>query len=400
MHRRKRILFVAEAVTLTHVIRPLVLARSLDSERYEVHFACAERFPFVFGDEPFRRWTIESIPTGQFLHALATGRRLFDYPTLAAYAEEERALFERVRPDLVVGDYRLSLAVSAPLAGVPYASINNAYWSPYARGRFPMPDMPMTRFLGVWLSSLIFRAFQPTALAWHIRPLNRLRREKGLAEFPDICTANTWGDQVLYADVPAFVPVFNPPGNHHYIGPVHWSTQAGRPGWWDEMPGDRPWLYVNFGSSGRENALQRVLEAISGLPVYIMIATAGREHPRDLPDNVRVADYLPGEEAAARSAVVICNGGSGTVSQAMNAGVPVLGMASNIDQYMVMRYAVEAGVGIGVRSDLVTNKELRTSIEMLLNDAKYRQAARMMSREFQQYDAIERFGNLVDQWLA
>jgi len=400
MNRRKRILFVAEAVTLTHVVRPLVLARSLDPGRYEVHFACAQRFPFAFGKEPFRRWEIESIQTEQFLHALATGKRLFDYRTLAAYAEEERALLERLQPDLVVGDYRLSLAVSAPRAGVPYVSINNAYWSPYARGRFPMPDMPMTRLLGVRPSELVFRTFQPLALAWHLRPLNRLRRKQGLAAFPDICTANTWGDHVLYADVPGLVPLFNPPANHHYIGPVHWSPRSELPGWWAEMPGDRPWVYVNFGSSGRENALQRVLEALEGLPVYIMLATAGRARPLSLPDNVRVADYLPGEEAAARSALVICNGGSGTVSQALNVGVPVLGLSSNIDQYMVMRYAGEAGVGIGLRSDLATRKQLRSAIELLLSDASYRQAAGVMAREFRQYNAIERFGKLVDQWLA
>jgi UDP:flavonoid glycosyltransferase YjiC (YdhE family) len=38
---RKKILFVAEAVTLAHVGRPLALAQMLDRQRYDVHFACA-----------------------------------------------------------------------------------------------------------------------------------------------------------------------------------------------------------------------------------------------------------------------------------------------------------------------------------------------------------------------
>lgn len=42
--RRRRILFVAEAVTLAHVVRPFALAQSLDPSRYEVHFACDPRY--------------------------------------------------------------------------------------------------------------------------------------------------------------------------------------------------------------------------------------------------------------------------------------------------------------------------------------------------------------------
>jgi len=400
MNRRRRVLFVGEAVTLTHVTRPLVLARSLDPARYEVHFACADRFPFVFEDEPFRRWSIESIPVERFLDALAGGKRLFDYRTLASYAEEDLGLLGRVRPDLVVGDYRLSLAVSAPLAGVPYASINNAYWSPYARGPYPMPDMPMVRVLGVTLSKLLFQAFQPMALAWHNRPLNRLRREKGLAPFPDICTANTYGDYTLYADVPGLVPLYNRPGNHHYIGPILWSPPGSRPAWWDEVPGDRPLVYITFGSSGRVNVIGQILDALSGLEVNIIVATAGRIELDSLPENVWVSEYLPGEEAAGRAALVICNGGSGAVSQALNAGVPVLGLPSNIDQYMAMRYVQEAGAGIGLRSDLAREKTIRAAIETLLDTASYRQAAGVLADELRRYNAPERFGRLLDQWLA
>ncbi|RXL56259.1 hypothetical protein EO238_33760, partial [Citrobacter sp. AAK_AS5] len=46
---RKRILFVGEAVTLAHVVRPAVLARALDPSRYEVVLACDERYLKLFG---------------------------------------------------------------------------------------------------------------------------------------------------------------------------------------------------------------------------------------------------------------------------------------------------------------------------------------------------------------
>jgi hypothetical protein len=35
------------------------------------------------------------------------------------------------------------------VAGVPYLTVTNAYWSPYARQRFPMPELPLSRRIGV-----------------------------------------------------------------------------------------------------------------------------------------------------------------------------------------------------------------------------------------------------------
>ena len=41
---RRRILFLAEGATMTHFVRPLVLAESLDPDSYEVHFYAPLRF--------------------------------------------------------------------------------------------------------------------------------------------------------------------------------------------------------------------------------------------------------------------------------------------------------------------------------------------------------------------
>ena len=99
--RRKRILFVAEAVTLAHVSRPFVLAQSLDPLEFEVHFACASQFDFVFTKASFQRRKINSISPESFLRALATGSRLYSRRTLCRYVEEDLELIRMVRPDVI-----------------------------------------------------------------------------------------------------------------------------------------------------------------------------------------------------------------------------------------------------------------------------------------------------------
>jgi hypothetical protein len=64
--------------------------------------------------------------------------------------------------------------------------------------------------------------------------------------------------------------------NHRFMAPVSWAPQIQLPSWWDTLPTDRPVVYANFGSSGRHGVLQRVLNALSTLPVTVISATAGK----------------------------------------------------------------------------------------------------------------------------
>jgi len=155
-------------------------------------------------------------------------------------------------------------------------------------------------------------------------PLNRVREKYGLPSLgSNLCRMFTDGDYALYADAPELVPTYDRPANHQYLGPVLWSPAVALPSWWDSLPTDRPIVYATLGTSGGRRLLQVVLNPLADLPVTVGAATADRSDSTNVPANAFVADYLPGEAAAARSAVVICNGGSMTTQQALAAGVPV-----------------------------------------------------------------------------
>lgn len=398
---RRRVLFVAEAATLAHVTRPLVLARALDEARHEIHFACAPGYENFLEDDPFTRWPLWSIPPQQFLDALARGRPLYDQPTLEHYIESDFEVLDAVKPDLVVGDFRLSLAVSAAVRKIPYAAITNAHWSPYSRlGPFPLPEHPLARIVGVTAATLMFRAVRPIVFAQHAAPLNRLRRRYGLRSLGDLRHAYTHGDYTLYADTPGLVPTANLPANHLYIGPVLWSPRVGLPTWWSDLPQDKPLVYVTMGSSGQAALLPDIAEELSDLPVVAAVATAGRVATDALPKRVRAAAYLPGQEAARRAGLVICNGGSATVYQALAEGVPVLGIASNMDQHLTMRAVTRAGAGTLLRAGQVDRRAVGHAVRALLEFPGYRQAAGRVAAEFRRFDASSRFASFVDSHFS
>jgi len=397
MGRKKRVLFVGEAVTLAHVARPMVLARALDPERYAVEFAWDPRYAALFPAPDFPLHTIGSIPGARFEAALAAGRPLYDAPTLRGYVEEDLELIERVRPDAVVGDFRLSLAVSAVVAKVPYLNLSNVYWSPWARQRFPVPELPVTKVLGARLGQLAFGLARPLAFALHAQPLNAVRREHGLPGLGhDLRRTYTWGDHTLYADIPELFATRELPPNHHFLGGILWSPDVARPAWWDALPADRPVVYVTLGSSGRSELLPTVLEALAGLPVTVIAATAGRVSIGSTPANAFVADFLPGEAAAARARLVICNGGSPTTQQALAAGVPVLGIPSNLDQYLNMQAVAAAGAGMLLRAGQASGEAVRAGAAALLADERSALAAARLAGHFRRHDAAARFRAVLD----
>lgn len=397
---RPRILFVADAVTLAHVVRPAALARALDPQRFDVSFACDPRYASLIADLPCPVHRIASQPGERFLRAAARGSRLYDTATLRAYVREDLALLDSVRPTVVVGDHRLSLAVSARVKGIPYLALHNAYWSPWADPASPVPDLPLSRRLGPPLAQRFFDRVWPLAAAWHSWPLNRLCREHGLPALGwDWRRPYTDADYTLYADAEALIPTPGRPATHRYLGPIAWSPAVALPPWWDELPRDRPLIYASLGSSGDPAVLAKVLEALADLPVTVVATRAGRDLPGTQPPNARLLDYAPGEALCQRAELVISNGGSMGVYQALTAGKPVLGIAAHMDQQLSMHHVEKAGVGLRLRTDRLDAAGVREAIQRLLHDEAVRQRARAMARAIAGYDPVRTLSAILEEVL-
>ena len=399
---RLRVLMFAEAVSLAHVARPVALARALDPTRYEVMLACDPRYAAFASGGHWQRVDLHSIPGEQFTRALARGAPVYDLATLEAYAAQDAALIAAFRPDLIVGDFRLSLSVSARVARVPYLAIANAYWSPYYRGGYKLPVLPMTRFLPLPVAAALFSAFRPLAFAMHCQPMNQLRKRHGLPTLGhDLRRVYTDADHHLVPDLAALYPLDAPPGQCSYTGPLMWSPSLPLPSWGSEpVPQGQATVYVTLGSSGPAALLATVLQALQGMPLRVLASTAGAPTPPGLSDNVRAAPYLPGDAAAACSQLVICNGGSLTTQQALAAGVPVLGLASNMDQFLNMAPIEAAGAGRTLRADRVSPALIRAACQQLLASDAAAAAARRLQPLLQPSLSIaEVFDRLVDRFV-
>lgn len=401
LSRKLRILFFAEAVTLAHVARPAVLATVLDSSQYDISFAVDPRYKGLFPELADFHHDLWSISSAQFLDALAKGKRLYTSQILERYVRDDLKLIETIKPDLIIGDFRLSLSVSARLKNIPYAAISNTYWTPHSNNPYRVPQLPMTSILGVGLSQVLFNLSRPLVFAAHCIPLNKVRKKYGLPSLGnDLRTVYSDADQVWLADMSEYFPISPTAQNSHYLGPLPWSPRNKIPAWWDELDENLPIVYVSLGSSGQVDLLPIVLDALAPLAVSVIAVTAGRTQLETTPDNAFVSDYLPGDKAAARASLMICNGGSLSTYQAIQGGTPVLGIVGNLDQHLNMSHIGGAGIGAILRNEHVTVERLQALAKQLLAEDHYKESVNQAQRASQQYSLETQLPTLIHQALS
>ena len=392
----RRIVFVAEDVTLAHVTRPLVLANSLDRSRYEIFFATGKKYRYLLENSRHSLYTITTLASEIFLDRLAKGKPVYTKDELKASVESDLELFAKLSPDILIGDFRLSLGISARLAKIPYAALTNAHWSPYSTLSFPLPEHPLVNIFGVKISRFFFKILQPVIFKYHAAQFNSLRKAYGLDPLKDLRDVYTCGDWTLYLDLPALAPTSNIPDNHFYLGPVVWSPDIPLPEWWADIPENKPVLYVTLGSSGDIRFMNTIIDTLGKMPVTALVASAGRFDAAQLPDNIFAEKYLPGLEAAKMASLVVCSGGTATTYQALSCGASVLGIPSNADQYLSMEAIAKQGAGLLIRSGKVTGRNIRKGIETILENAEYKQNANRLKNEMLLYNASERFCDFID----
>lgn len=392
-----KVLFISENITLAQVTRLKVLASSLSSSDYEIHFACDGFDDTIFVDCSFKKWNIKSVDKEYVIKSLKRGQRLYTESIIDKYVAEELSLFKKIKPDIIIGDFRLSLSISAPLAGIPLVNLINAYWSPFAiRDSFPVPEHPVVKLLGYKMASKYFPKIQPYAFYFFTLPFNKVRRNHGLPEISGMLELLTYGDAVIYPDCPQTVPLSKTPDKHYFIGPVIWSPKSDSQ---LNIPKSRPLIYATLGSSGAVEKLPLLINALKKLSVNAFIATGGRAKEEIINENIILKKYLPGSELSRLSDLVISNGGSSTGYQSLEQGTPVLGIPSNIDQHLSCQVIDKTGAGMSIRSDQVQEKNLTEAIDRMLSDNSYKNNAQLVRDRFCKLNANAEFEKVLNSIL-
>jgi len=390
-----KVLFFAEGATLAHVARPLVLAKSLDPFRFKVVFARPPAFQWMTSGLPLKVVDLACQDSSVFAQRLERGLPLYDFKTLLRYVEDDLALIDSEKPDIIVGDFRLSLSVSARLRSIPYITICDAYWSSTRRLDPPLPVLGLTQHVPLSLMEPLFRIASPIAFKFHAIAMERLRAEYRLPSFGfNLQRCYTDADLQLFANIPSLFPEIQTSATAKFIGPIAWSpnSDSNEFGFLDSCD---PVIYVTMGSSGDPRVLNIVIPALERLGGPVVVATAGRFQPDMASAQTRIFDFVPGDLVCKHARLVVCNGGSPSTNQALTYGVPVLGIAKNMDQFLNMRAIENIGAGITLRADRVTAAKFTAAATELITNKKISASARVLAESAR----IALAGNSLDVFI-
>jgi UDP:flavonoid glycosyltransferase YjiC (YdhE family) len=233
------------AIARSHLTRLVLIALELQHQGAEVAFAFPEN------NQILQHYNFQFFPVAD---AVVTdfSSNVFDAYTpslIEQCVNDELKAIEAFKPDAIIGDFRLTAAISSKIAKITYISVVNGYMTDY----FDPVDVMIakqTRPFEHKIASIAARAIQRSqkrTLATHFREIAQKHRPKKLVSLYDFLT----GDLTLIADLPEFLPRENLPRNFRYIGPLIWEGLKSTADYLKDIDSSKQIIYATTGNTGK-----------------------------------------------------------------------------------------------------------------------------------------------------
>jgi MGT family glycosyltransferase len=215
-------------------------------------------------------------------------------------------------------------------------------------------------------------------------------------------------DAYLQLTVPRFeLPRRQLAPSVHFVGPLPITpNQAPVPPWAQDLDGSRKVVLVTQGTLTNDDFSELVLPALQALAdepdIIVVVTTGGRPVETlggPLPENVRVAQYLPFEWVLSKIDAFVTNGGYGSVNQALSFGVPIVTAGTAADRGDVSARVAWSGVGVNLATNAPTAAALRPAVRSVLDDPKYCAQAALYAKEARDIDTPSEILRILRQQL-
>jgi MGT family glycosyltransferase len=386
----------AVVVTSAEGFRPKIVGAGLRFEPYADG-----------GAAEFRETTL---PAGAERYRIEFERRFID--PIPIQAEALRRLIETEQPDIIVaGSMFLGilplLLDSRPRPPVVTCNVSFLFLdrpddAPVGLGLPPARDgAEQTKYAA--LKAIMDAAFVGPVRAYADATLARM----GLGPLPAALPHSivTLPDRFLQPTVPAFEYDYGvlPPGVRFIGLPPTPQAEIALPEWWHELDGGKPVVLVTQGTLANADfgeLIEPTLAALVDRDDLLIVATTGGRPVEalrgPLPSNVRISPFLPFDALLPKVSLLVTNGGYGSVSQALAAGVPIVSAGLTEDKAEVGARIGWSGVGLNLATNTPTVEALRDAIGTVLADPTFRERAGTMAHAFAQRDAMHEILSTIE----
>ena len=321
---------------------------------------------------------------------------LRDGPEAVRTANVEALLIDQAEFAGSVADYlglpRISIALIPPMVQDDRFP---PFWFGWAAGQDRLSRL--RNRLGIVLLSRIaapiFKEVNQQRSAWGLKPFRH--PEEALSPLAQI----TQLPEVLEFEVDG-----KKPAGLHYTGPfVHAQQRPAVEFPWERLDG-RPLIFASLGTlqNGSEAIFRTIADACAGLDSQLLISLGGGLDPAvlgKLAGNPLVVRFAPQLEILKRAALVITHAGLNTVLESLSEGVPLVAVPLGNDQPGVAARVKARGAAVVVPRRRLNRARLRAAVILVLQEARYREAAQALQRAIQQLDGPGRAADLIEKVL-
>lgn len=334
------------------------LARELVRRGHHVHVLTHNTLAAAVAADGCRFHALETAP--QWDPALPRTKEeedafvMHDVVGSAVFAADFAAAQEMVRPDICLIDAMLIATLNLAIErGLPFAAINHLAW---------IKEGGCTGFLNAVAAAL------PGGSTFH-----------DLLERAPLVLATSY-PQFRTQDTPSHV---------HFVGPIR-EAIAHDP--WPRQFADRPLVLVSLSSvfQGQGSTLRNICEAVSALPIEVLVTTGRGIAPDTLSvsGHVEARSFVPHDAVLPSAALVVTHAGLGTVLYSAGAGKPVLCLPNGRDQNDNAARVEALGLGRVLAPDAAPAEISRAIIAMLDDKALHEASWSFAS-------GVSRFGELA-----
>ncbi|KAJ3545246.1 hypothetical protein NM208_g2605 [Fusarium decemcellulare] len=170
-----------------------------------------------------------------------------------------------------------------------------------------------------------------------------------------------------------------------------------RPEWWHEITGNttKNIVFVCQGTVATDltqlvGPTMTTFKGRSDIMVVVALGKKGVVLPSDIPvpENARVADYIPYDDILPYVDAFVTTGGYGAFQRALTNGTPLVISATTEDKPEVAARAEWAGVAVNLRTSNASTKQLEQAIDEVISNGKYKARAVEIQAEIAKSDPV------------
>lgn len=200
------------------------------------------------------------------------------------------------------------------------------------------------------------------------------------------------------------------PATTHYVRPDFYDTTAGDslPAWIDDLP-DQSTVYVTLGTEiSREPTLyprvmMTLIEGLRDMRINLIVTIGKGQDPEVFgpqPPNVHIEQYIPQSLLLPKCDLMVMHGGTNTLLQALDIGLPTVIVPLIADQFFNAEVAEAMGMSRVVQDEQLSPATIRAAVEEVLGNPSYRRNVEKVQAEMHALPGIEHAVELIEEMLA